>query len=68
MDIHKTSLERAFDLARSGKFQKVSSLVQRLNAEGYAGQQVEGPRLRKQLMGLIRQAQNTPAEKSAESG
>ncbi len=61
MDIRKTSLERAFELARLGKFERLSTLVQQLNAEGYKGDQVEGRTLRKQLIGISREARKPAA-------
>jgi hypothetical protein len=61
MDINKTALERAFELARSGAYSSVALIVRRLNAEGYSGAQVDGRQLRKQLARLIQDA----AKKSA---
>jgi hypothetical protein len=54
MEINKTTLERAFDLARSGEFARVEELIRRLKAEGYKQSQIEGYVLRKQLIKLIR--------------
>jgi hypothetical protein len=42
MDTHKTTLERAFDIARSGECIDLSDLVKRLNHEGYQTKQIEG--------------------------
>lgn len=53
MEINKTSLERAFELARSGECSDLSGLIQRLSREGYSAHQIEGPQLRKQLIRLI---------------
>ena len=56
MNIRLTSLERAFELAKSGSCSTVSDIVRRLKQEGYAVTQVEGRTLKRQLEGLIRQA------------
>ena len=53
---NKTVLERAFDLARSGKCLNVSDLINRLKSEGYTLEQIEGPSLYKQLKELIERA------------
>jgi hypothetical protein len=47
-----TTLERAFELARSGKYAGVSELRQQLKAEGYAPDQLTGPALLRQLRDL----------------
>lgn len=52
----KTALERAFELARSGKFEKLSALRRALAAEGYPAQQVAGPVLYEQLRQLMKTA------------
>jgi hypothetical protein len=54
MDSRKSSLERAFELARSGSCPTVDILIRTLNSEGYMGSQVTGKMLRKQLTQLIR--------------
>jgi len=46
-------LERAFELAATGKFRKVEELVRALSNEGYWTNQVEGPRLKKQLTAIM---------------
>jgi hypothetical protein len=53
MDTHKTALERAFDIARSGGCISVADLIKRLKYEGYESHQIEGAHLRKQLVRLI---------------
>jgi hypothetical protein len=53
MDIRKTSLQRAFELARSGKCASVHEIIVRLKAEKYDVSQIEGPALKKQLLQLI---------------
>jgi hypothetical protein len=46
-------LERAFDLARSGQFQTIQKIRDRLRHEGYSDAQVYGRTLSKQLHELI---------------
>ncbi len=58
MDTHKTTLERAFDLARSGTYLTVAEIAQKLYSEGFAVAQIEGPALKKQLRELIEIATN----------
>ena len=56
MDIKKTALERAFELARSGSSPTVAIIKKRLDREGYASSQVQGRELAKQLKALIQAA------------
>ena len=53
MDVRKTPLQRAFELARSGKCASVHEIIARLKAEKYEVSQIEGPALKKQLLQLI---------------
>lgn len=53
MDNRKTTIERAFELARSGKFHNVAELRRRLAEEQYATFQVMGPILCRQLKSVI---------------
>ena len=55
MDVRKTALEKAFELARSGKCLTVTDLLQRLKLEGYDESQIVGPALRKQLLQIIKE-------------
>jgi hypothetical protein len=59
MLIHKTELERAFDLAKSGAHPDVTSVVRQLKSEGYSGSQIEGKVLKMQLALLIEDAIRT---------
>jgi hypothetical protein len=52
MAFRPTTLERAFDLARSGECAHVDDILKRLNAEGFGTQQVSGPSLIRQLREL----------------
>jgi hypothetical protein len=56
MDINKTALERAFELARSGDCAGLSEISRCLGHEGYSSLQIEGPVLKKQLARLIKEA------------
>ena len=51
-----TALERAFQLAKSGKFAMVADIKKQLKAEGYSVDQIDGRVLRAQLLGLIKAA------------
>lgn len=53
MEIYKTSLERAFELAKSGTCADLTAIVKKLKSEGYASNHVNGPVLKKQLKELI---------------
>lgn len=57
MDYRVTSLERAFEMARSGKFATVADIKKQLNIEGFSASQVTGRVLSRQLKELIRAAQ-----------
>jgi hypothetical protein len=56
MDQSKTTLERAFELAKSGKVASVTDIRAQLKGEGYVQQQIEGPALGRQLRNLIAKA------------
>lgn len=56
MDKDKTALERAFELARTGKFRSVTDLRNAINREGYAGSQIAGPALARQLSEIMKAA------------
>lgn len=61
MDTNKTTLERAFELARSGRYHGISELKRAISAEGYTASQLDGPSLRRQLNDLMKAA-NQPAK------
>jgi len=48
-----SSLERAFELARSGRYASIDEIKQRLKAELYDQHMIEGRSLRSQLRALI---------------
>jgi hypothetical protein len=52
-DPSQTSLERAFELARSGRCATIDEIKQRLKAELYDQHMIEGRSLRSQLRALI---------------
>lgn len=54
MDPNKTSIERAFHLARTGRFATVSEIKSALSAEGYSTTTIVGRVLNAQLRKLIR--------------
>jgi hypothetical protein len=58
MESNVSALERAFDLARSGKYKTVSDIRLRLKQEGYSDAQLIGPGLQKQLRTIIAQAED----------
>jgi hypothetical protein len=58
MDANKSAIERAFELARSGRFETTTSIRSQLTHEGYSNDQVFGPALLKQLRALISEASN----------
>ena len=60
MDQNKTALERAFELARTGRYPTVELIRRAISAEGYFQSQIEGRELSKQLRELI--AASVPAD------
>lgn len=52
MNPNRTALERAFEMARSGKFANVSDIKKAVVAEGYAARQLEGKSLAHQLRAI----------------
>lgn len=56
MDQTKTALERAFELARSGRFATVSDIKRAISQEGYAVSQLDGGALGRQLSQIIKTA------------
>jgi hypothetical protein len=56
MDGTMTTLERAFELARTGKYSGIQELRQVLKNEGYAQGQIDGPALGRQLREIMRKS------------
>ena len=53
MEPHKNTLERAFELARSGKFNTPEEIKRQLKAEGYDNHAITGRSLLMQLRTII---------------
>jgi hypothetical protein len=49
----KSPLERAFELAKSGRVSTIEEIRRSLRREGYSAEQIEGPKLIRQLRELI---------------
>jgi hypothetical protein len=56
MNADKTALERAFEIARSGRWHRTEEIRRQLRQEGYNHSQVKGPRLGQQLVEIARLA------------
>jgi hypothetical protein len=56
MDHRMTTLERAFQLARSGRVSTIADIIGSLKRAGYSTDQIEGRTLKRQLANLIRVA------------
>ena len=56
MEPNVTPLERAFQLAKTGRYVDVGEIKLRLKQEGYAQDQVQARSLNRQLQELIRVA------------
>jgi hypothetical protein len=56
MDQKVTALERAFQLARSGRVAGLTEIALALKREGYSADQIEGRGLKRQLNDLIKAA------------
>jgi len=53
MEPHKTAIERAFELAKSGSCVTNSEIKQALRSEGYGEAQITGPALMRQLRAIM---------------
>lgn len=53
-----TTIERAFELAKSGRYVSVQEIRKVLAAEGYQGHQIVGRSLLEQLKELMRSARD----------
>jgi hypothetical protein len=56
MTFRPTTLERAFELARTGEYAGVAEITKQLRAEGFATSQLTGATLLRQLRGLCQTA------------
>jgi arginine repressor len=60
----QTALERAFELARSGKFQTTGEIRQALKDEGFSTDQITGPTLNRQLRKAINEGKAFDADRT----
>lgn len=58
MDPNVSPIERALQLAGTGRYATVAEVRLQLVREGYSQKQLEGPVLRKQIMAIISKARN----------
>lgn len=56
MPVTPTPVERAFEMARSGRFATLREIKAALRKDGYSSDQIFGPTLSKQIYALIREA------------
>lgn len=56
MEPNVRPIERAFQLAKTGRYVDVGEIKQQLNQEGYSNNQIEGRTLIRQLQEIIRVA------------
>jgi hypothetical protein len=61
VDSRISQLERAFELASSGRCASVADIKRKLREEGYMDDQIEGPSLFGQLNSLMRKSNARPA-------
>jgi len=54
----KSTLERAFELARMGKYSGMSDLRLHLKSEGYSPREIDGPALGRQLREIMRKSKD----------
>jgi hypothetical protein len=59
MQANTTAIERAFELAKTGRYLTVEEIRNRLLAEGYFAAAITGPQLSGQLKALIETARKT---------
>ena len=60
MKTNETALERAFALAKSGRFTTLLELRVALAQEGHRADQIDGPALGRQLRDIIRKSRDDP--------
>ncbi len=64
----QTVLERAFELAGSGRFVRVGDIRRALAAEGFSVDQITGPILSRQLQDEINKAKSAMGAEQAAKG
>jgi hypothetical protein len=62
MNFKQTALERAFELARSGRHETVEEIRRQLAREGHNQYQIAGPVLTRQLLDITRHARSLKRE------
>jgi hypothetical protein len=67
VDPNVSDLERAFQLARSGRYASLEEIRKRLRSEGYSDKQIIGKGLTKQLLALIHAARRGHSDKRDET-
>ena len=63
-----STVERAFQLAQSGRFTRVDEIKRELNREGHRGKHICGRLLMKQLNEALIRAQTTVSEATPSAG
>ena len=63
-----TSMERAFELAKSGRFRTTSEIKMRLRAEGYLSNSVDGHTLIRHLNALMREVRTAAEQDPVDPG
>jgi hypothetical protein len=58
MEANTTAIERAFQLAKGGRYVTVEEIRNRLQAEGYSAGAITGPQLSGQLKAIIDKARS----------
>jgi hypothetical protein len=66
LDTRLSQLERAFELARSGRCATVAEIKRKLREEGYLDDQVEGRLLFSQLNSLMKKSAQTQESRPEE--
>lgn len=59
MKIRPTAIERAFELAASGKFQTTNDVRAKLRSEGFSLQPIQGRTLMSQLRALLKESERS---------
>ena len=65
MSFRQTALERAFELARTGRYASAAEVRLRLRDEGYDTRQLEGRSLLKQLRDLCADARKLDGQEAS---
>ena len=60
METRRTPIERAFELAKSGKYRDVGEILLELKKERVSVDQIVGSTLKRQLVDIIKEAHKPP--------